>query len=68
LAKVRELRANGMTLFVTMDAGPQVKVLSAARDASEIARALGTTPGVTRVLEARPAEGARTIDASEVSS
>jgi diphosphomevalonate decarboxylase len=68
LAKVRELRAGGLTLFATMDAGPQVKVLCEARDAAAIADALRTVLGVRRVVEARPAEGARAIEASEVSS
>jgi diphosphomevalonate decarboxylase len=67
LLRVRELRASGLSLFATMDAGPHVKVLCRADDAPEIARSLRTVPGITRVLEARPAEGARAIDPVEVS-
>src|SRR5580692_6719218 len=66
LSKVRELRASGIPLFATMDAGPHVKVLCRAGDAPRIASSLVGLPGVTRVTEARPAEGARVIDAAEV--
>jgi diphosphomevalonate decarboxylase len=68
LAKVRELRAAGTSAFVTMDAGPHVKVLCRASDAGAIAASLRAVPGVTRVLEARPAEGAHAIDPNEVAS
>jgi diphosphomevalonate decarboxylase len=68
LRAVRELRASAIPLFATMDAGPHVKLLCRTDDAPEIARRLRTVPGVTRVLEARPAEGARAIDPAEVSA
>jgi diphosphomevalonate decarboxylase len=66
LAKVRELRKNGTAAFATMDAGPHVKVLCAAADAEGILASLRSIPGVTRTLVARPAEGARVLDPTEV--
>jgi diphosphomevalonate decarboxylase len=68
LRKVRELRGSGLSAFATMDAGPHVKVLCRAEDAPDIARSLKTVPGITRVVEARPAEGASAIDPAEVRS
>jgi diphosphomevalonate decarboxylase len=68
LAKVRELRASGTPAFATMDAGPHVKVLCSAAHAETVSAGLRAVPGVTRVVVARPAEGARVIDPSEVPS
>jgi diphosphomevalonate decarboxylase len=66
--KVRELRADGKRAFVTMDAGPHVKVLCSGEEAETIAATLRSVPGVTRVIVAKPAEGARVLDAEEAFS
>jgi diphosphomevalonate decarboxylase len=66
LAKVRELRDGGTPAYATMDAGPHVKVLCRGEDAAAVAASLRSISGVTRVLEARPGEGARVIPADEV--
>jgi diphosphomevalonate decarboxylase len=49
LAEVRALRAQGHPAWATMDAGPHVKVLTTAGDASSIASALRRVAGVTEV-------------------
>jgi diphosphomevalonate decarboxylase len=54
LATVRKLRADGMPVFATMDAGPHVKAISSAEDAPRVKKALLETQGVLRVLEAKP--------------
>jgi diphosphomevalonate decarboxylase len=54
LATVRKLRESGMHVYATMDAGPHVKAISSAEDAPRVKKALLETPGVLRVLEARP--------------
>ena len=54
LATVRKLRADGVPVFATMDAGPHVKAISSAEDAPRVKKALEATQGVLRVLEARP--------------
>lgn len=54
LATVRKLRADGVPVFATMDAGPHVKAISSADDAPRVRHALAETAGVLRVLEARP--------------
>jgi diphosphomevalonate decarboxylase len=62
LARVRALRAEGTQAFATVDAGPHVKVLARAGEAARVRDAMRETPGVERVIEARPGEGARLVD------
>jgi diphosphomevalonate decarboxylase len=54
IERVRQLRRDGTQAYVTIDAGPHVKVLSRAGDAPAIATALREVPGVEKVLIARP--------------
>jgi diphosphomevalonate decarboxylase len=63
LAAVRQLRGRGTPVFATMDAGPHVKVLVRPSDSALAGTWLRAVPGVGRVFEAKPAEGARLIDA-----
>lgn len=57
LATVKRLRAEGVEVYATMDAGPHVKALCHARDAERVAAALGDTPMVLRTLVAHPGAG-----------
>ena len=52
----------GVGAWATMDAGPNVKVLCAARDLPRVQLALATAAGGSsrRVLAARPGPGLRT--------
>src|SRR5213076_1319402 len=59
LDRVWKLRAEGTPAFVTIDAGPQVKVLCTPDDARRVAEALRAVPGVERVLTCAPGERAR---------
>jgi diphosphomevalonate decarboxylase len=61
LGTVRTLRALGVPAYATIDAGPHVKVLVRPADAAAARASLERTPGVLRVLEARPGEGARAV-------
>jgi diphosphomevalonate decarboxylase len=58
LAAVRALREGGTPVFATIDAGPHVKVLVRPDEAATVAAAMAAVPGVLRVVEARPGEGA----------
>jgi diphosphomevalonate decarboxylase len=49
---VSNLRAEGVGAWATMDAGPQVKVLTAAQDAETVAAALA--PHALRVVRCAP--------------
>lgn len=59
---VRELRAAGVQAYVTIDAGPQVKVLCEESARAAVREALLAVEGTLEVLEARPGEGARLQD------
>ncbi|NNE17033.1 MAG: diphosphomevalonate decarboxylase, partial [Myxococcales bacterium] len=54
---VTHLRASGVPVWSTMDAGPHVKALCEAVDATRVADALKQTPGVLRVLFTTPGSG-----------
>ncbi|HMI86735.1 MAG TPA: diphosphomevalonate decarboxylase [Polyangiaceae bacterium] len=54
IERVRQLRQRGVQAYVTIDAGPHVKVLSHASDAPALATALREVPGVEKVLIATP--------------
>jgi diphosphomevalonate decarboxylase len=58
LEAVRALRAAGTAAYATIDAGPHVKVLVQPGDAVAVGAAMRRVPGVLRVLEARPGQGA----------
>jgi diphosphomevalonate decarboxylase len=62
LAAVRALRAAGTAAFATIDAGSHVKVLVRPEDATSARDTLRACPGVLRILEARPGEGAAIAD------
>jgi diphosphomevalonate decarboxylase len=62
LAAVRALRASGVPAYATVDAGPHVKVLLQPHDAARACEALARVPGVLRVIEAHPGQGARIVE------
>ena len=64
LTAVRGLRAAGTLAYATVDAGPHVKVLARPGDAAVVRAAMEQAPGVLRIIEARPGEGARLEAAS----
>jgi len=57
LHTVADLRAEGVQVWSTMDAGPHVKALCEAQNASRVREALLQTSGVLRVLVATPGSG-----------
>lgn len=61
LAEVRAMRAAGIAAYATMDAGPHLKCLVRAEDATTARARLLAVPGVLRVLEAKPGEAAREV-------
>jgi diphosphomevalonate decarboxylase len=62
LAAVRALRRDGRVAYATMDAGPHVKVLTSGREAGLLVKTLRGVPGVLRVLETAPGDGAQLIE------
>lgn len=59
--RVRELRADGLEAYFTIDAGPQVKILCRAPDRSRVAEEIARVPGVRRLLLSAPGPGAEVL-------
>jgi len=59
LHRVQELRRDGVPVFFTVDAGPQVKAVCLPGVAGDVAAALAAVPGVLQVLRSPLGEGAR---------
>ncbi len=57
IERVWQLRREGLKGWVTIDAGPHVKVLCEADSCHEFVKELGKVPGVHKVLLARPGPG-----------
>jgi len=57
LRTVTQLRASGVPVWSTMDAGPHVKALCEVDDATRVGDALRQTPGVLRVVFTTPGAG-----------
>ncbi|MBW2276935.1 MAG: diphosphomevalonate decarboxylase [Deltaproteobacteria bacterium] len=61
LQLVRRLRAQGLGVWFTCDAGPQPKVLCSSSDEPAAARALGELPGIEQVIRCELGGGAELI-------
>ena len=59
---VRELQAQGVEVFFTIDAGPQLKAICSAADAATVHDALAATAGVAEVMLSGLGGGARLIE------
>ncbi|MCF6262031.1 MAG: diphosphomevalonate decarboxylase [Xanthomonadales bacterium] len=57
--KIRQLRATGLAVFFTIDAGPQVKAVCLPEAADKVEAALKAVPGVLRTLRCLLGAGAR---------
>ena len=58
---VREMRAEGLGVFFTVDAGPQVKAVCLPGAGQQVADRLAALPGVTRVIPSTLGQGARIV-------
>jgi len=65
---VRGLRASGVPVFFTIDAGPQVKAICLPSAAAQVAAALREVPGVLNVLETGLGGPATLIPAAEAAA
>ena len=59
--RVWALRAEGTPAFITIDAGPQAKVLCQPGDVARVTEALQSVPGVVRVVTSAPGAGAEVL-------
>lgn len=62
LREMPEWRKGGIEAYFTLDAGPNVHLLTLPEHASNLERALLSVPGVEKVLIARPGDRAKIID------
>ncbi len=58
MQRIRDLRADGLEVFFTIDAGPQVKAVCLPEAADEVAAALAEVPGVLDILRCELGGGA----------
>jgi diphosphomevalonate decarboxylase len=61
IRRVRKLRTDGVPVFFTVDAGPQVKAVCAPEAFDRVAAELAAIEGVQRVLASGLGEGARVV-------
>ena len=59
LQTIRRLQGEGVEVFFTIDAGPQVKAVCGQESADEVAVALRATDGVREIMTTGLGEGAR---------
>jgi diphosphomevalonate decarboxylase len=62
LRAVRAWRQDGLQVFFSLDAGPNVHCLCEAADAAEVETRLKGLPDVLAVLLSGPGEGVRLVD------
>lgn len=60
---VRELRTAGVPVFFTIDAGPQVKIVTEPGYRDRVYAAVRDVPGTRQILETKPGPGARIVEA-----
>ena len=61
MQKITSLRADGVPVFFTIDAGPQVKAVCLPEALATVTSALHEIPGVLRIIAGELGEGARVI-------
>ena len=59
---IRRLRRHGLTVYFTVDAGPQVKVICEPESTMKVKDALSRLSGVTRIIETMPGPAARLLE------
>ncbi len=59
---VRSMRASGIAVFFTIDAGPQLKAVCLPKDAAAVAAQLGSTPGVVETIHCQLGAGAHIVN------
>jgi len=58
MQRVWELRRNGLPVFFTIDAGPQLKAVCQPDAVADVSAALAATPGVLDIIECQLGKGA----------
>jgi diphosphomevalonate decarboxylase len=61
MQSIRELQSQGVGVFFTIDAGPQVKAICAVEDEQTVQQALSATAGVVDVMVSGLGAGAELV-------
>lgn len=64
LQTIRRLQGDGLNVFFTIDAGPQVKAVCLPEHAESVREALSATDGVVQIMTSGLGEGARLVSGS----
>jgi len=62
IEEIRRLQADGVKVFFTIDAGPQIKAVCLPADTATVEAALSTVPGVISTTTVGLGSGARVVD------
>lgn len=62
MKKIVSLRADGVPVFFTIDAGPQVKAVCLPEALADVTVALHDVPGVMRIIAGELGDGVRVVD------
>ena len=59
IQKIEEMRADGINLFYTIDAGPQVKIICKAQHTDQVISEMKSIPNIQDIIEVNIGQGAR---------
>jgi diphosphomevalonate decarboxylase len=62
IRKIEEMKINGLNIFYTIDAGPQVKVICEPKYSEQVLSSMKLVPNIENVVEVSLGEGARVIN------
>jgi diphosphomevalonate decarboxylase len=63
MQRIWSLREQGVPVFFSIDAGPQIKAVCLPEASGEVEAALSAVPGVQRLVTTALGSGARIVDA-----
>jgi diphosphomevalonate decarboxylase len=63
---IRQMRREGLPVYFTIDAGPQVKAICQPDIQAAVAKRLSAIPGVLRIISAGPGPGAHVLQEEQV--
>jgi len=59
IQKIEEMKVNGIGIFYTIDAGPQVKIICKAQHADQVISEMKSIPNIQDIIEVNIGQGAR---------
>jgi len=62
IQKIKEMKFNGISIFYTIDAGPQVKIICKAKHTDQVISQMKSVPNIQDIIEVNLGERARLIN------